>query len=281
MNCKLFKSVLFNRKARNSQKNSKHETSAKNSEYVNFYIGFKSISEVIRTAPAEHLESIVCKNFPIIFKNSYAYEFHHFAMFSSWKNLLLENIDLAILKLEYPEELSSLISIFPEHEAKLYNELLKAIVEKELNDFSRSNFSITEDILIPLAYLEKYCKIPALNVRSYVKKILIATYTFSEFYDTINVLENYFDIPHENLKTYIDEIFDEEIEMWIKKERSVQDIELLEEFFASSEAYDLFMKNITKLLHIQGIELYACLLKILGPTKELLENEYACHEYYQ
>lgn len=225
-----------------------------------------------------NLRNFVIKNFNNILKNSFPDEFRFFSMFEEWKRLFLENADVVFEQIEDKYEFESTIQIFPElaHDGYLY--LLNAVLNNS-KDYP-STLSLPHDILVPMSAIERISEYRFNIIREKVYEILDATLNYEDFYDTIYVLENYFNIPSEILKTAVEKLMEKEILLWISEDRDANDTDILVEFFYSEEAYNLFKDNLRKILHIHGISLYANLIKVVGPDPEIIEAQYCCPEYY-
>lgn len=238
------------------------------------------IGTVVANTPHDQLEDFVLDNFHSILIKTHSYQFHHFKKFESWRELFVtESQKIFEAQTDFCD-FEDIIKNFPELEADVYAFLLDDIIHSEPEYELRSQISIAEDLLIPMAHMESYCGVYFPQVRALYKEIIESTISYHDFHAVIAALEIYYDIPTKELEAIVKENIDKEIELWLENKGKEDDFYTLIEFFYSSEAYDCFMKKLYDIFAVHGLDLYKFLIEKIGPKAEILEHEYDCYEFH-
>ena len=228
------------------------------------------------------MEKLVADNFEEILNNTFSSDWHYFKMYPEWEKLFIENKTFVFESLDDIYDFEKLIDEFPSLEKDVYDYLFGACILRKEPEFY-GVIDIAADILQPMAYLEKYRGYYFPQIRICLEEILSATPSsyFAEFYNTITILEYEFDIPEEKLNPYFEKLISSTIERWTNEPfypyNSVS--EELISFFCDARAYDAFMKNLSKILQINGLRIYSDLIKYIGPIYEIMEKEFDCNEF--
>ena len=242
-----------------------------------------SISGVIDTARIEDLEELVIRNFDDILNCSDYDEYHYFTMYKSWKSLFLKHYSDVFEELrdccdDY-NAIEAIIENFPELESEVYRFLLNSCLNSSLNDFLRNQIDIPRDILYPMLYMERYSGVKFPEIHEKISEIIDAATTYYEFFSIISFYRNELEIPDDVLDPIVTHFLEEDIKKWTSGQAKTEDFDSLPELFRSCEAYELFMDNLCEIFSIYGLQLYAYLVKNVGPIPEILAREYYCYEF--
>ena len=239
-----------------------------------------SINDAITNIPHNIIEPFVIQHFNEILDNSSSNEYVFFTLYDSWRKLFVKNYRFILVLSTDLTNYKIISEHFPEVANDVYDYLFRECIIRKSTRLS-NEIDIATDLLQTMAYFERYYECSFPEVRKYVNEILEATQYYAEFYNTIQILENDFDIPMSIMEPTIKTTIHSEIQAWISKEdRTSHDCEnTLTDFFANSYAYDYFMTNLSEILQVHGIELYAKLIKLLGPIPELIDKQFDCFEF--
>lgn len=238
-----------------------------------------TISEVINNARIEDLEVLVIKNFEDILGASASDEYHYFTMYKSWKMLFIKYSSELFEELECYYEFEDILENFPELEADVYRFLLNGCLTSSINDYLRDQIYITNDILYPMLYMERYSGVKFPEIHEKIMEIIDAATTYSEFYSIISFYRNELEIPDDVLDPIVTHFLEKDIEKWTSGQAQTEDFDSLPELFQYREAYELFMNSLCKIFRIYGLNLYVYLVKHIGPLPEILAREYCCYEF--
>lgn len=238
-----------------------------------------TISDVISHARIEDLEKLVIRNFDAIFDASSYNEYHYFTMHKSWKMLFIQRSSELFKKLQDYCEFEAIVENFPELEADVYRFLLNGCLNDSIGEELREQINISYDVLYPMIHMERYSVVTFPEIRQKFREIIAATTTYSEFFATVSFFENEIEIPEKLLNPIVTELLNSDINVWLDGQLNEEDFYAINEFFHSSEAYDIFMSKLCELLSIYGMDLYTHVIKNFGPISEVVAREYCCHEF--
>lgn len=239
----------------------------------------QTISEVISNTRVEDLEELVIRNFKDILNVSKSNEYYNFTMYQSWRELFCSFSAEVFEDLVNYYEFEEIIKNFPELEADVYTFLINGIINSEIDYDLLSQINIAEDLLIPMSHMESYRGVFFPQIRDSFRVILNETTTITDFYAIASALEIYYDISPEVLKEILDNYINDEINFWLSAKVDPSDFDSLINLFYHGDAYDSFMERLYEILPIHGMDLYAFLIKKIGPEHEILESQFFCYEF--
>lgn len=251
------------------------------------------LSHLMSDLPKEILENVVITNFGNIVKDLRFNDVHYLSTYASWRRSISQNFEELIKSFNNEfDNFVAFANMFPEYATRIYEYLIIAIAENKPECYHLLNYglwNLIDDVLCPLADIEKYQYYYSLALRDNVEGLLKNAETVSIMYETADFLVEEFDISAHTVNSIIDantdKVIDEILTAMDSSEGDSEQFdnaqyvtEILQNFFDSPRAYYRFMDNLPELLSKCGIVLYAILVKILGPAPELIKCEPMCYE---
>lgn len=246
--------------------------------------------QIIACMDHKYLEDAVSSHFEDILPYLCSEEYAYLRLYPSWMKLLSEHLEELMESFDTTQDFRELITAFPEFAPSIYEFLFQEF----LADSNAFSLSIADDVLIPMADLEKYQGAHFPIVRKYALEIMkrIQSESYANFWDILQIFEQYFDMPREEFKEFLhNDIFNDILDAYenilaIGEDDGDddvffyydEDIQDLKGIFMDSETYVFFMDKLPHFLKINGIEFYAMLIKILGPLPEIVSLHDACAE---
>lgn len=253
--------------------------------------GFLAIPETMYDAPfaniiacmdPDYLEDAVLYDFDKIIPHRKADEYRYFRMYPSWISLFGEKLhEIMCNHIEHFCDFKKIIEYFPEYVVDVYEFLIESYI---MLDNITQEMDIIEDVLIPIADLERYQNHYFPVIRKRALELLEASESYTVMWDMLQVFEQYYDMPRKIFNDYLEQSFVDLIinfneKDWVRHNCAViygeEDYHILSEAFKDRETYEFFMNNLPRLIIDNGLDLYTMLIKILGPNKEVL----ALHDY--
>lgn len=247
-----------------------------------------SIEFLYDIIPEEILVPFVVADFFNIILRTECKLFHYFTLHEEWRKLFVDNI-IYILEnshFESYQDCTRLATLFPECAMAIYDFILsdyyQALISDKLTHSIWFNISIVDEVLQPMADIQKYSDqtsriITEVWVTHFLSSI---NNNFYALYGAQEIFEKDFKINKEILETIVNANIRSYIRYLASIKISIQHAsKTLNEFFAKQYAYDYFMDNICQILHCQGIDFYAYLVKQFKDNLELREAEYCCYEF--
>ena len=237
--------------------------------------------QIIASMDPFYLEDAVVYDFEKILPHRLAEDYRFFKLYPSWLDLIKRHLDDILSQFADMDDFKTFLIFFPEHSQEVYEYLLEQYL---VNPNFIDGICMVDDILIPMADLERYQNYHFFIVREWAIDILDVTSTYGEIWDILQVLEQYFDMPREYFETYLQQEFKKTVNSFDEQNSSdvfygIEDIETLKDFFKDEEAYCTFMDYLPTLIAHCGISLYAMMVKLLGPVKEVLDLHDYCAEF--
>lgn len=247
-----------------------------------------SIEYLCDNIPEDVLIPFVLEDFENILKRTKPSDYYYFSKYKEWQEYFCANIvkTLAEADFNYVDEYLDIAKYFPECALNVYEFILvkyyEALEKGNLYMTIWSPLSIVEDILLPMAdiYIHFGKKSAIITVEFLTHFLSAIDNKLTILFHAQYIFENYFDISPKLL----DAIAKSNVRRYIKKliidKISAEQYSItLNGILSHQYAYDCFMDNIDKILHRQGIEFYACLVKKLGYNQEVENAKYCCFEY--
>lgn len=237
--------------------------------------------DIVGSIPEEYVEEAVAENFHLLLSHMELNEFRYLKLYPSWKKMLCQNLTFVMEDLA-KEDFKDFLEMFPEYSPEIYEFLFEEMAIYD--DFSYP-LDVVEDVLLPMAYLEKWgnCHFPMVHEimdrAPYFLSAVATEHGYAKMWDVLYVLENEFDIPHEAFVDELYEMFQEFVDNFrlppmthARHNYSNHEMKRLSEFFRDREAYEFFRKS--------GLELYTLLIKLMGPYRDMMRLYAHCIEFH-
>lgn len=245
--------------------------------------------------PATLLEETVLLNYAEIVDEIKYEDISFISTYASWRRKIPEYFENFMYLLDHTkfENFANFINMFPEYSSLVYEYILKCMLGEGniayIIDFGHG-FDLVDDLLQPMADLEKYQGCYFSCIREYAVDILDYADTYPLMYEAGELLIEEFGISENLVNKIIDDTTDDYIHYMYEClsnnvttafQTSSDIFETLNDIFVSSKAYNRFMDTLPTLLTSCGIVLYSILLCLLGPVPELVNNQSLCSEYLE
>lgn len=253
------------------------------------------LNYLVTNLPATLLEDAVLSNYVDIVNELNYEDIDFIAMYPSWRRKIPECFDV-FMRLMMNESFENFVDFankFPECAPLVYEHILLCMLGKGDDSYyisSAHRFDFIEDLLQPMADLEKYQGCYFGCIRSYAIDILdytdeyadmfnVGEFLIEEFKVPADLIYSTFDATIDECISYVYESFSRQMNLSIINAPDVLDT--LNDLFVSKRAYERFMDKLPCLLINCGIVLYTVLLCLLGPIPELVNNQSLCNEYFE
>jgi len=273
-------------------KNRKEQSMSRNCLAIPENMYDAPFEEIIACMDKDFLEDAVSFDFEKILPYRKAEEYRLFREFPKLRALFCEHLEEIMNQFENIQDFKTIIDDFPGCAYDIYRYLLTEYISCDCCSYSQleDRIDIIDDVLIPVADLEKYHHSKLEDVREHALEILDAADNYAEMWDIIYVFEQYFDIPREYFHDYLQLEFDELVQCYDRAEDKNTDLELfhydfedyrmLLDFFMDREAYEFFMNQVPHLIVNNGLEFYTLLIRVLGePIHEVVKLHDYCAEF--
>ncbi|MBQ9314125.1 MAG: hypothetical protein IJ220_03865 [Clostridia bacterium] len=254
---------------------------------------------IIASMDPEFLEDAVASHFDDLLPYRTANELRYFRLYSSWHKLFIQNFHEVLNHFatngDYMDFVE-IIKLFPEYAPEVYEFLLNEYTSKDLlSSTVGDKLNVTDDVLIPMADIEKYQSEVYHHHFDIVRKdaidILDSADNYAEIWDILQVFEQYFDMPREMFSDFLHEIFEEEIAGTFEKKSftptyqdeesrfDFEECDILNDMFMDLEAYEYIMDRLPTIMHRGGIGVYEIFVILLGKNLEVEKAHDFCHEF--
>ena len=237
--------------------------------------------DIIACMDPQYLKDAVIFDFAKLLPYRSLRDYRFFRMYPEWENLFSEHLEEILCEFTHVGDFHVIVKLFPEHATEIYEFLLEQYLLTS-DTWISENISVIDDILIPMADLERYQYGKFDIVRNRCLEILDATNSYAELWEILQIFDQYFDMPRDYFNEYLQNEFKEFVDSYMENgmDYPVDDYEALAEFFMDCEAYQFFMDNLPELMEECGIMLYAILIQLLGSNKEVIQLHDCCKELY-